>query len=178
MIVRRQNGGAVWQMTNAHQTELKRLAVLYSLGLADAQAKDAWTLVELEANSNQGPDLHELFVDNENTVDRILALARSRLAFEPVSLEGVEIAKTILRNELTRFLNREISPIVLCALVNRIELQYLGAIPISTVNESYYPRWIGDLYNNCDCCDDTWTLDSSPHLAREALAVLQKLEAT
>ena len=162
-------------MPSSHRSELKRLAVLYWLGLSDPQAKDAWTMAEYETSSDPDHNLHELLINDPQTEDRLLNLAKSLLAFEPASKEGIEYAKLVLHSELHKFLNREVSAEAICSLVNRIDLQYLDAIPRE--NEFYYPTWIGDLWNCCEYCDDTWTLESSPHLVKEALAVLSQFES-
>jgi hypothetical protein len=156
-------------MPNSHHAELKRLAVLYWLGLSDPQAKDAWTMVEYETNPDPDDHLHELLINDPQTRGRILNFARSRLAFEPVSEEGIEYAKLVLQSEIQKFLNREKSAAAFCSFINHLDAQYVG--------EFYYPTWLGELWNCCDYCDDTWTLESSPHLAQKALEVLRQLES-
>ncbi len=36
--------------------------------------------------------------------------------------------------------------------------------------------FLGDLYNACDWCDDTWTLENAPYLAEESARVASKIE--
>ena len=134
-------------------------------------------MAEYETSSDPDHNLHELLINDPQTEDRLLNLARSLIAFEPASKEGIEYAKLVLHSELHKFLNREVSAEAIYSLVNRIDEQYFDAIPTENENEFYYPTWIGDLWNCFEYCDDTWTLESSPHLVKAALAVLRQIES-
>ncbi len=40
-----------------------------------------------------------------------------------------------------------------------------------------HPSFIGDLYNACDWCDESWTLENAPYLVEEAERVLKALQS-
>jgi hypothetical protein len=148
-----------------HQDELRRLTVLYWLGLTDSAAVDSWAMREYELNPDPDPDLSRLFAHDDETWQLLGRLAHMQLAFVPASQAGVEVTQTLLASFLQKFLNKEIQPDSLCKLVNAIDCQFLGALPIDAPGVAYYPTWLGDLWNCCEYCDTKSTFESEPHLA-------------
>lgn len=52
----------------------------------------------------------------------------------------------------------------------------MGAARNLPVNIAYYSTWMGNLYNACDWCDETWTLEDNPHLLIEVEKQIQNIK--
>lgn len=66
---------------------------------------------------------------------------------------------------MTDYKNGNLSPLKLCTIFISLEIGFLDALRGLKNNIAYYyPEWIGDLYDACDWCDETWTIENSPHL--------------
>jgi len=52
---------------------------------------------------------------------------------------------------------------------------YFLGIRETSKYELEYPLWLGDLWNACDWCDESWSLSNSPHLKEEADKVIRYL---
>jgi hypothetical protein len=171
------NRWALRELLMDHKIQLKHLAVLYWLGGEDFEAVSSWAEREYSVASDRHPRLHEVFRECNNPEALLVDIAAQQLSFSPSSLDGERFALRILTHELRRFLSREITPSQICKLVCAIDNQYLGAHPMDDRKMVYYPTWLGNLYNACDWCDETWRHADCEHLIDEAKTVLFALES-
>ena len=104
-----------------------------------------------------------------------IRLAEEILGFKPISERGEKWSKELLTDYCEKLLSEEITPFQFCNLIQLFDSGFLG---LRTVEDGfvYCPEWLGDLWNNCDWCDESWSLSNSPHLAGEANKVLKKNE--
>ena len=156
-------------------TQLKRLTVLYWLGVEDPDAASAWAEQEVSSNPDAHPLVTEVFAGRMDIGHLLQEIASQQFGFHPSSEDGEFYARLILISYLRRFVAREISPYELCAIVLAIDNKYLDIRPLDDPAIAYYPEWLGDLLNACDWCDETWTHASAGHLVTEAHVVLDAL---
>ncbi|EOR09038.1 hypothetical protein [Acinetobacter genomosp. 15BJ] len=88
-------------------------------------------------------------------------------SFSADSVEAEILTARYFLNILEHYKNGQIRPFDLCRIFNNIEIGFIGAPRNLPVNIAYYPSWMGNLYNACDWCDETWTLENSSHLSIE-----------
>lgn len=161
-----------------HDDQLRYLTMLYWLGGEDHSAIVDWFHIERVENPEPHYELRELLKPNrERSLSVLLEIAETQYGFQPASLAGETIAKTILKEHLERFLAGEIAPVALCSIAIDIDNSYLDTTPADDGVDAFDVRWLGDLYNACDWCDESWTQDSAPHLVTEAERVLANLHA-
>ena len=160
-----------------HDSQLKHLTVLYWLGGEHQDAATSWAEHEYSNNPDPHPLLTELFAGQIDTGSLLAEIASSRFGFVPSSADGESFARSILATHLRRFLAREISPHELCKIVWAIDNKYLDARPMVDESVTYYPDWLGGLWNACDWCDETWTHSIAGQLVSEAQTVLNCLAA-
>ena len=160
-----------------HDSQLKHLTVLYWLDRSDHAAVVAWAEREYSTNPDPHPLLTDIFARQTDVGKLLTEIAAERLSFDPTSEDGESFARSILATQLRRFIAREISPHDVCKIICLIEGRYLGARSTGDESVYYYPMWLGDLWNACDWCDETWTHNSAGYLETEAQTVLDSLEA-
>ena len=124
----------------------------------------------LVSNYNNVPEeVFEIFYAPKHQFEDILF--RLSIAVEPdflpQSLSAEILAAKYLINLIKRYLNDEITPLDICRVINNIDCDFMDAPRDLPDNVAYYPCWLGDLYNSCDWCDETWTNDSAPHLKQD-----------
>ncbi|MEX1366676.1 MAG: hypothetical protein AB1Z98_26355 [Nannocystaceae bacterium] len=97
-----------------------------------------------------------------------------RPGFRIDSDEGIRACKTLLKQQIDRLHAEQIAPYAFCRFICALEAYYLdnaseidGAIP--------YPDFLGDLWNACDWCDESWTLDNAEDLRDESARIAQTL---
>ena len=151
---------------------LDRIAFEYWAGVGSKTDFEAWAVSELRKEEPH-PDACEMFnLSEEEAEKQSIRLSAEILNFEPVSEKGEEWAKELLMEYCEKLLNEKITPFEFCRLVEVFDVNFLG-IRTHEDGSLEYPEWLGDLWNNCDWCDETWTLSNSPHLAEEADKVLK-----
>lgn len=161
--------------------ELNRIAVEFWCGVG--------LIVELPvvadaANADLGeahPDIWDFYTcsSDEDAAALTLRLAWELNRFVPASWEAVPYAQGALKRALEYFLAKKISVQILCKLVENLDATF-------NVHLSCYPNpsplgesekwWMGNLWNNCDWCEDSWTYENCPALVEEANRVATKLQ--
>jgi hypothetical protein len=137
-----------------------------------------------EANTALGelhPEVWNLYSPITETQARELLakIAREINGFEVGSWDALPYAKAAFKKILAAFLAKKIKPNELCRLVHELDIAYaVGAAnsmqpPKSKVEQDM--SWLGNLWNCCDWCDETWTLENSEHLVKEVQKVLLQL---
>ena len=118
------------------------------------------------------PDVYELFnKDNSKAEELALKIANDLHGFTPDSEQSELWAKELLKDFAQKLLNEEISVFTFCEFVRLCDGWFLGSRPMEE-GISYYPSWLGDLWNGCDWCDETWQLHHHPELEREIRSIL------
>jgi hypothetical protein len=86
--------------------------------------------------------------------------------------EGLLTCRAELKRQIRLLLDRQITPSTFCSFFNSME----SALVIDSDLSPDEVAFLGDLYNACDWCDDTWTLESAPYLAEEGVRVASRIE--
>lgn len=89
-------------------------------------------------------------------------------AFEWLSAE-------YLLHSLEDYLAQKIVPLQICTLIQKIESAMIEVGQLSPENIIYYPSWLGDLWNQCDWCDESWRFETHPHLAAVIETQIQEI---
>jgi hypothetical protein len=86
--------------------------------------------------------------------------------------EGLLTCRAELKRQIRLLLDRQITPSTFCSFFNSME----SALVIDFDLSPHDVAFLGDLYNACDWCDETWTLENAPYLAEEGARVASKIE--
>ena len=152
--------------------QLDRIAFEYWAGVGSKLDLEAWAESELRKDVPHA-DACEMFnLSEEEAEKNSIRLAAEVLNFEPVSEKGEKWAKVLLKQYCKKLLSEEITPFEFCRLVQVFDANFLGLRTLEN-GSLEYPAWLGDLWNNCDWCDETWSLSNSTHLEAEARKVLE-----
>lgn len=92
--------------------------------------------------------------------------------FQIATAEGLRLCGAELKRQIGLLLERQITPSSFCRFFNSMESELVIDSDLSPDEVAF----LGDLYNACDRCDDTWTLENSPYLAEESVRVASKIE--
>lgn len=92
--------------------------------------------------------------------------------FRVDSDEGLAFCRAELKRQIGLLLDRRITPSSFCQFFNSMEDKLVISSDLSTDEVGF----MGDLFNACDWCDDTWTLESAPYLAEEASRVASRID--
>ena len=169
---------------NNWREQLNRLAVEFWCGVGDLSEAPTWADV---ANAEMGevhPDVWDIYASPtaERTTNLLLKIAKDVNGFTPTSLGAKPFAVNALKKALTLFLSKDISVQELCRLVSSLDTTFVVGPPKETGIYDPPPislcpdiPWLGNLWNCCDWCDDSWTFDNSSHLVAEAQRVLAML---
>lgn len=116
----------------------------------------------VEKNENIPVELLELYPNYEPLLLNVIQTKDSE--FSSNCLEAEILAATFFLGVLADYKNGNLNPLKLCTIFSNLECGFLDAPRRLKNNIAYYPKWIGDLYDACDWCDETWTIENSPHL--------------
>jgi len=120
-------------------------------------------LIDYVSNNESIPvELLELYPNYEPLLLDVIQTKDSEFSFN--CLEAEILAAKFFLGILVDYKNGNLSPLKLCTIFNNLESGFLDAPRGLKNNIAYYPEWIGDLYDACDWCDETWTIENSPHL--------------
>ncbi len=86
--------------------------------------------------------------------------------------EDLEPCKAELKRQIGLLLDRQITPSNFCKFFNSMEVHLISDSEFTPDEVAF----LGNLYNCCDWCDDTWTLENSPHLAEEGARVASEID--
>lgn len=152
-------------MSESVNVEVELLALRLWLGLAGPSDIDAWLDRHVEDATDPEPDALELFATPiEQQEGAFMAFARSVFGFDPDTERGSEVATLLLGRLCDAALQGRLSVSQLCDTVSRIDAKYT-----TPGLSAPYPRGLAELWNGCDWCDETWSLEHPGHL-RELLA--------
>lgn len=131
----------------------------------------------IENNEIMEIEFFELLDSAVNQASLLLQLIQATdPSFSADSVEAEILTARYFLKLLEHYQNGQISPFDLCRIFNNIEIGFMGAARNLPVNIAYYPTWMGNLYNACDWCDETWTLEDNPHLLIEVEKQIQNIK--
>jgi hypothetical protein len=122
-------------------------------------------LTELAPETNDAL-LHLTNLDPRETPDVTAIAVRELISLIPNANDNTPHELKIAR-EIKRLLNRVIPPFQFCKIVNSLDA--------SLSDSGRYPKWLGELWNACDWCDESWTLENQKHLKDTAERLLTTL---
>ncbi|MEM7144194.1 MAG: hypothetical protein AAF591_03600 [Verrucomicrobiota bacterium] len=156
--------------------DLIQLGVTCMFGAATKEEIESWINTNAASDGEVDPDIFEIFSRDVRTSRSRLEqyFRKRRPEFKIDSDEGVQACKRVLKQQIGRLHSKEITPYTFCRFICELEAYYMdnaskidGKIP--------YPDFLGDLWNACDWCDESWTLDSAGHLRDESARVAETL---
>ncbi len=135
----------------------------------DLESIKKWAYSYIKNNDDIPEEIFELLdADKYQFEGLLLKLSRAMDSdFSPQSISAEILAAKHLIKVASKYLNDEVTPMSVCRVVGKIDGGFLGAPRGLPDNIAYYPDWLGNLYNSCDWCDDTWTSSSAPHLKKD-----------
>ena len=145
----------------------------------DLESIHQWAYEFVENNDDIPEEVFELLDADKYQFEAIL-LKLSQVIdsdFSPQSLNAEILAAKHLISLAAKYLIDGVTPMDVCRVVNKIDSGFLDAPRGLPDNIAYYPDWLGNLYNSCDWCDDTWTCDSAPHLKQDLEAHVIQISA-
>lgn len=149
--------------------EAQVLATRLWLGLANSAEIDDWldayvTEAQLQSES-PNPDALSLFeLNGEQLITHFMTLVAATYSFEPQTERGSQVTTVILARVCQQVLAGDRSVPDMCRLVSQVDAKYTDPELGSPL-----PRGLHELWNGCDWCDESWSLDAPSHL-RELLA--------
>lgn len=160
-------------MTQEWRDELNRLATEFWFRSGNLAEVTPWVESAFEAGETDADVVHLWdCTDLEHVRSLFQTLAWKINQFHPWSDAARPFALTILQKQLHRYLAQEISPSMLCRLVDDLDAAFLDK-----QDPAGFEGWMGNLWNCCDWCNDSWTFENVPSLRDEAVSVLQKLRS-
>lgn len=172
---------------NHWREELNRLAVEFWCGIGDISELPSWADA---ANLEMGevhPDVWDFYnISNEgDAIQVLMKIAKDVNGFSPDSLLAEPYLINAFRKVLVLFLAKRISAQKLCSLVNSLDSVFAIGFPteVRIINQSQRKAepanesWLGNLWNCCDWCDESWTFDNSYALVAEAKRLLAMLNS-
>ena len=136
----------------------------YVTGEADAWDVVSWAYtVKAELSPNRDAAVEELVGVMDDAFvsappfaseDKITALLMRMI---PGANEVTPI-RMKLAFEAERLLKKQLRPLEFCKMVAEFEAYLLDRASVEC------PQWIGDLWNACDWCDETWMIESASGL--------------
>lgn len=133
-------------------------------------------------NMEQGevhPYFYELYdpSNTQNTTRTLTSIAKDINGFSIKSWESEPFAKRSLVKALQMFIDERKSVQEICVLINKLDMLYnieLSGVENQNKDTNDGEWWLGDLWNCCDWCDETWSYSNSSHLIIEAKRVIEK----
>ncbi|WP_228133118.1 hypothetical protein [Alkanindiges illinoisensis] len=132
----------------------------------------------MENSSNISIDLLEI-ISSEFYSEALLLKIIQNIdpTFSYNCIEAEILAAHYFLTILNDYLTGKIKPSDLCRIFSNIEIGFLDAPRNLSIDVLYYPEWIGSLYDACDWCDETWTIENMPHLltaAKQQISLIRK----
>jgi hypothetical protein len=163
--------------------QLNRLTIEFWCGIGDLSELPSWADAANQEMGEVHPDVWDLYVikSTEAAEGLLLKIAKDINKFQPASWEAEPFAVMALKRALELFLSKQISVQTLCQVVSVLDSMFvIGLVSVERPRE-HLPKslekiaWLGNLYNCCDWCDDSWSFDNSQHLIVEARRLLTVL---
>lgn len=149
----------------------------------DLEMVKEWVYSYIMNNDVLPEELFELLdADKYNLENSLLKLATSLSQnFSHQSIEAELLSAQLLIKVASRYLDGRATPMDVCRVIRKIDEGFLDAPRGLPDNVAYYPNWLGNLYNSCDWCDDTWTYANAPHLKKnletQAVAISEWIDS-
>jgi len=159
--------------------DLAELGVACTFDVATKDEIESWINQTAATVDEVDPEIFEIF-------SKCVQVSRSKFEthfrklrpdFRIDSEEGKKACITVLRRQIKKLHSQDITPFEFCRFIGNLENYYMdnGA---KVEGKIAYPEFIGDLWNACDWCDESWTLDNSEYLNSESRRVAETLAKT
>ena len=153
--------------------DYRQLAVACHFGSASKTDIEEFITSTVEACDDYSNQLFDAYSNNlEIARSKMLAfIAVSFPDFDVLSGEGLEFCRAELKRQIELLLEQKITAFDFCKFFNSMEINLV-------VDSSFSPdelAFLGDLYNACDWSEESWTLDNTPYLAKEAASVIANI---
>lgn len=133
-------------------------------------------------NSEEG-EIHPYFYDlydqssKDYTAQILRTIAKEINGFEIESWESEPFAKRSLFKALELFIAEKLTVQDICNLTTQLDGLYnIGLAGVENPNDNADDEWwLGNLWNCCDWCDDTWNHGNSQPLVSEAKRIYRKM---
>ncbi len=152
----------------------RQLAVACRFGSASKADIESYIQSVVEGGGEYDSRLFDAYA-NDLTVARTKMLEFIGVSFPDFRIdtdEGLETCKAELKRQIGLLLRKAVSPDCFCHFFNSLEWELVIKRDLSSEEVAF----LGDLYNACDWCDDTWTLENAPYLAKEAVRVASEID--
>ena len=156
--------------------DYRQLAVACHFGSASRADLESFIQSTVEGGNEYDDRLFEAQA-NDLGVARAKMLEFIAVSFPDFQIttdEGIRSCRVELKRQIGRLLDQQITPFSFCRFFNSMEDELV-------INSNLSPdevAFLGDLYNACDWCDPTWTLENSPYLAEESARVASEIALT
>lgn len=150
---------------------LHRLIVEYSCGIKDNNSAQECILYLIDKDPCI-PDIAYTVcgVDHPDTEKSLICVAKYFDNHFSLTNKESEMASAELLADVGKsYLKRKKTPKEVCDLVQLFDTRFM-----EVQNEEC--NWLGDLWNLFDWCDESWSFDNKPHLAKEIEAQVAIIE--
>ncbi|WKE64242.1 hypothetical protein PVT67_11125 [Gallaecimonas kandeliae] len=157
---------------------LQELLIEYWYDQLDLESIKKWAYSYISENDDIPEELFELLDADKYQFESLLLKLSMTIEkdFSSQSVGAEILAAKHLIKVAANYLEGKLTPVDVCRVVGKIDSGFLGAPRGLPKNVAYYPNWLGNLYDSCDWCDETWTSDSAPHLKSDLEAQLVVVE--
>jgi hypothetical protein len=154
-------------------TSTEDLAVRAWLRLASPSEIDEWAEGHLGRGGEPVADIVDLFREShERKLDAFLVVAEQYFGFNLATIPGARAVERVIADLCRAVLGGAVTVSTLCAAVKRLDAYFVSDHP-----ESPVPDGLVELWNTCDWCNDSWTINSQPHLEGDLKAAIARLDA-
>jgi hypothetical protein len=150
---------------------IDEIAFKFWCDMGEVSELESWAAFELKKDEPHVDAGYLFHLNKHRAKDASLRLAQELMGFEPISEKGELLAIAVLKEQSKLLLDGKITPLSFCKLVQLFDRNFLG-LRVLENGSLEYPLWLGDLWNCCDWCDESWAISNSPTLADEAKKVL------
>ncbi|AZP12551.1 hypothetical protein [Undibacterium parvum] len=165
---------------NNWRENLSRLAAEFWCGIGDLAELRTWADVANKETGEAHSQIWDIYTvaDHKHATDLLLSMASDINGFKLESWEAEPFAMSAFKKALDAFFSRSMPVQTFCKLVEKLDATYnigLAGVPKPESLQSHEEWWLGNLWNCCDWCDESWTMENSSPLLAEAQRVSKVL---
>ncbi|MEM9079101.1 MAG: hypothetical protein AAGC74_00225 [Verrucomicrobiota bacterium] len=154
--------------------DYQQLAVACHFGSASKADIEVYIQSVVESGAEYDNRIFEAYA-NDLGVARVKLLEFIAVSYPDFQIKTAQClgpCRAELKRQIGLLLDEVITPSSFCEFFNAMEMQLV-------IDSEFAPdevAFLGDLYNCCDWCDDTWTLENSRHLAEEGSRIVSEID--
>ena len=154
-------------------TSTEELAVRAWLQLAAPSEIDEWAEGYLAQGQDPIAEVLDLFHESrERKVEAFMVVAERCFGFSLATARGARAVERVIADLCRAVLGGHVTVSTLCEAIRRLDAYFITDHPGSPV-----PDRLVELWNTCDRCDESWTINSQPHLEGDLKAAIARLDA-